>query len=258
MLSSLLLSVGFLIYNPPPFPYLLPLVRRPFLILMMLLASFAPTLLQAAEHIILSGGPALRYFERHKKSSHDRYWGNFIDSASTRIGQIKPKLNKGDTITWLIYRPGYETRGKEMGEDLISTVISRARGLGVKLVWFNDRDELLEYLNHGGPRSDGVKIARLEYFGHSNKRTLMFDYSNRLDGACAEPSMLHIWNLSRLRRDIFEGGAYCKSWGCHSGEEYSGAFYRRTGRRMIGAIGKTDYSSGGIPRLSSSGGKWSQ
>ncbi|MFZ5805687.1 MAG: hypothetical protein ACOY3I_00565 [Verrucomicrobiota bacterium] len=215
-----------------------------------------PALSLAHEHIIISGGPALRYHERYKAASHDKSWANFINSAETQIKKIKPKIPSGDTMVWMVYRPGYETRGKEEHVDAIGIITQKAQELGAKLVWFNNRAEFLEYLNDN--RDDDNLIARLEYFGHSNKRNWMFDYSNKLDGASAEPDMFHLWHFNKLAGGIFTENAFCKSWGCHSGEQYSGAWYKRTGRRMEGAIGKTDYSDGGIPKLSSSSGKWTQ
>jgi hypothetical protein len=47
-----------------------------------------------------------------------------------------------------------------------------------------------------------------------------------------------------------------KSWGCHTGESMSRLWREATGTRMWGAIGKTDYSTGELPALSSVGGKW--
>ena len=55
-----------------------------------------------------------------------------------------------------------------------------------------------------------------------------------------------------------------KSWGCHTGESMSAKFKAATGQRMIGAIGRTDYSNrdealnGVIPVLSSQDGRWVQ
>jgi hypothetical protein len=86
----------------------------------------------------------------------------------------------------------------------------------------------------------------------------MFDYSNLLDGASPEFAMFHMWHFKELSHEIFTDNAFCQSWGCHSGEEYSGTWYKHIGIRMKGAIGKTDYSNGGLPFLSSANGRWSQ
>ena len=58
------------------------------------------------------------------------------------------------------------------------------------------------------------------------------------------------------RRRAFVRDAYVKSWGCHTGESMSKHWRDATGTRMWGAIGKTDYSTGELPALSSAGGKW--
>jgi hypothetical protein len=213
--------------------------------------------LRAQEHIFISGGPALRYFERHKVNTHDVFWGNFIQAAIVRHRQIAPTLPAGHLFTWLIFRPAYERRVPEAKFDLIAEVEKRIQPTGARIVWFHDRDELIRYLNEGQDRSK-IKISRLEYFGHSNKRNWMFDYSNRLDGAVAEPACLHLRDLPKIKRTAFAPDAYTRSWGCHSGEEYSGAWLKSTGVPMVGAIGKTDYSNGGIPFISTPGGRWTQ
>jgi hypothetical protein len=211
----------------------------------------------AGEHIYLSGGPALRYFEKHKENSHDRFWGNFIQAAMARFEEWKAEMEPGDQFTWLIHKPGYVTRGKEMGVDLIEKTENWIRPTGARIIWFTERDELIDYLNQGQDRRE-VKIKRFEYFGHSNKRNFMFDYSNRFDAAVIETQCLHQNHLKKINRGIFARDAYVKSWGCHTGEEYSKYWRRATGVPMIGAIGKTDYSNASVPVLSSADGKWAQ
>ncbi|MEO0453162.1 MAG: hypothetical protein AAFY98_03370 [Verrucomicrobiota bacterium] len=211
----------------------------------------------AGEHIYISGGPALRYFEKHKTASHDRFWGNFIQAAVARFQEWKTELDSADQFTWLIYRPSYISRGEEQGEDLITKTENWVAQTGAKIVWFDSRGELINYLNNGQDR-DTLKIERIEYFGHSNKRNWMFDYSNRFDAAVLETDSLHMNQLKEINRRIFAKGAYCKSWGCHSGEEYSKMWRRATGVPLIGAIGKTDYSNASVPVISTPGGKWTK
>jgi hypothetical protein len=126
---------------------------------------------------------------------------------------------------------------------------------GIRLVWFSSTDELINYVNNGQNRN-AIKVSGFEYFGHSNKYCFVFDYSNHILGA--SKSFLHQSDLKRLDRKAFAKGAYCKSWGCHSGEAFSQEFRRVTGLKMIGAIGKTDYSEswkGTLPFVSN-GGRW--
>ncbi|MDR2462921.1 MAG: hypothetical protein LBD30_03975 [Verrucomicrobiales bacterium] len=210
---------------------------------------------RADEHVIVSGGCALTYFEKHKPKPHDKYWGNFIDAAAARIAQIQPA--PGDQITWLVYRPAYAARGREENANLLAAIRLKATQTRARLFWFDSQPELLNHLNKGADR-DRVKIARFEYFGHSNMLCLMFDYSNGLDGAAFASGILHQNDLGKINRAIFAKTARAQSWGCHSGESYSAEWKKRTGIPMVGAIGKTDYSRGGLPFLSSPNGKWSQ
>lgn len=210
------------------------------------------------EYIIISGGPALLYWEGYRREAHrhDRWWGNFIRTARIRIEQLQKASNNTVKITWLVYRPGYEARATEDGQPLISNIESVRDKFGIKLVWFSTTDEVINYVNSGQNRSS-VKVSGFEYFGHSNKYCFVFDYSNHILGA--SKAFLHQGDLKRLNRKAFARGAYCKSWGCHSAEAFCGEFRRVTGVKMIGAIGKTDYSEiwkGTLP-IVSNGGRWS-
>jgi hypothetical protein len=212
----------------------------------------------ANEHIIVSGGPALRAYERFKPNDHDRYWGNFVDfSVKFRLDQIRARgeILDGDTVTWLVFRPAYERRGQEEKVDCIGWIEKRAKDLGVDLVWFSDRNELIDYVNNGKDRSR-EKISRFEFFGHSNKRTFIFNYSNSIDGSGLDIHSLHLKDIPKLRSRAFASDAYCQSWGCHSGEEFSQKWKKSIGVKMVGAVGKTSYANAKIPIISTAGGYW--
>jgi hypothetical protein len=209
------------------------------------------------EFILVSGGPSLHEWEKFKAEPHDRWWGNFIRAARVRIQEIQAKSGPGAKITWLVHKPSYARRSsRQDNQDLIANIVSVRDKYGVKLVWFDEGDELIEYLNVGQPR-DRVKIANFEYYGHSNRACWMFDYSNEIDSG--SKSWLHENELARIHRDIFTRDAFIKSWSCHTGESMSKKWKRATGKRMIGAIGKTDYSYGHLrnwtPTLST-GARW--
>jgi hypothetical protein len=208
------------------------------------------------EYILLSGGPSLEEWEKFKEDPHDRWWGNFIRSARVRIQEIQ-KQNPRARITWLVHRPSYIRRAQRQDKtDLLANIVSVRDKYRVNLVWFDKGGEVVDYLNHGQPR-DRVKIANFEFYGHSNRACFMFDYSNEIDSG--SKSWLHENELARIRRGIFTRDAFIKSWGCHTGESMSKKWRRATGKRMIGAIGKTDYAYGHlrnwVPSLSK-GARW--
>ena len=211
---------------------------------------------QDREDIVLTGGPALRFMEHGKGDvSHDVYWFNFVDASTIRLAQIKAQAKPDELVTWLIYRPSYASRSQEMGLDLLAQLRDKAAKLGVRLVWFNNKEELISYLNKGLDR-DKIKIGNFDYFGHSNKACFLFDYSNTIDTMSI--AWLHVKDLRFINSDIFAKDATCKSWGCHSGEMYSQWWKDHFDVAMIGAIGKTDFAHGGLPELSNADGKWSQ
>lgn len=206
----------------------------------------------SGEFIIVSGGVSLWIWEKWKANPHDNWWMNFIRASRIRIQEIKTAQPDAQ-ITWLVFRPSYESRAKQENNDLISHITSVRDAFGVKLMWFDRSSQLINYLNAGQPR-DQVKIADLEYYGHSNKACWMFDYSNNIDSA--SKVWLHQDELKQLKRGIFSRDAYVKSWGCYTGESMSKKWKEATGATMIGAKGKTQYMTDELPVLASPVGRW--
>jgi hypothetical protein len=228
-------------------------------VLVILVVALASASAQEAqrEYIVLSGGPSLIEWEKFKAEPHDRWWGNFIRSARVRIEQLRKQHGPTARITWLVYKPGYIRRAQRQDRaDLIGNIVSVRNKYGINLVFFSNTAQLINYLNNGLPRNQ-VKIASFEFYGHSNKACFMFDYSNEIDSA--SKVWLHESELKKIRRGIFTSNAFVKSWGCHTAESMSKYWRSATGKRMIGAIGKTDYAkcptNGWIPQLSP-GARW--
>ena len=210
------------------------------------------------EYVVITGGPSLIEWEKFKKVPHDHWWANFVRASRIRLGELRERFGDEAMITWLVYKPSYVRRGaRQEKKDLIPEIQSVQQKYKTRLVFFNSQKELINYLNAGQPR-DTVKIANLEYFGHSNRACFMFDYSNEIDSA--SKAWLHEKELNLISRGAFAPRAFIKSWGCHTGESMSSLWRKATGQRMIGAIGTTDYSGsddpGWHPKLGSSNGRW--
>lgn len=197
------------------------------------------------EYVIASGGPALRYWEEYRmpQDQHDRYWGNFIRAARIRLDQLRVQHGPAINLTWLVYRPAYESRQSEDAarrpEYVCTTaeITTLAAERGVKLVWFNNTDFLISYLNN----RSGRKMSGFEFYGHSNRYCFLFDYSNNILGVSS--CYLHCADLHRLHRGLFTRDALVQSYGCHTGEYMSRIWKKSTGVPMIGAVGKTDFSA---------------
>jgi len=228
---------------------------RLFLLTFLACAALAQAEVQR-EYIVVSGGPSLIEWEKYKAEPHDRWWGNFIRSARVRIQQLREQYGPNAKITWLVYRPAYDRRSQQDKTDLISNIVSVRDKYNLNLVWIKSGQDVINYLNAGQPRGQ-VKIATFDYFGHSNRACFMFDYSNEIDSA--SKGYLHESQLSAIHRGLFTKDALVKSWGCYTGESMSKLWRAATGKRMIGAVGKTDYSkcptNGWIPALSE-GSRW--
>jgi hypothetical protein len=206
----------------------------------------------AREYVLLVGGVSLWQWEKYKTNPHDHWWANFVRAARIRTQQIQGE-NPNAQVTWLVYKPAYINRSKQDKADLVSDIQSIHDAFGIKIVWFDKADQVVDYLNNGRPR-DTVKIADFEYFGHSNRACFMFDYSANLDSA--SKCWLHEDDLKKIHRGIFTRDAFVKSWSCHTGESMNRKFKSATGVAMVGAIGKTMYMTDELPVLSSDGGRW--
>ena len=205
------------------------------------------------EHIILVGGPSLMVWEKYKIEPHDHWWANFVRAARIRTEQLREKYGPDAKITWLVYKQGYLDRGQQEKQDLIGFINSVRDKFNLNLVWFRGGDEVINYLNAGQPR-DQVKVAFLEYFGHSNKACFMFDYSSNVDSAAK--SFLHQSQLAQINRSVFTRDAAIRSWGCHTGEMMSQYWRKATGTKMWGVVGKTQFMTDELPVISTPGGKW--
>jgi hypothetical protein len=207
----------------------------------------------SGERIVVVGGPSLHQWEQYKAYPHDHWWANFVRAARLRTEQLRAQLGPDAMITMLVYKQGYLDRAKQEHQDLISYINSVGEKFHLNLIYFQNGNDVINYLNNGQNR-ERLKITGFEYFGHSNRACFMFDYSNVLDSA--SKSWLHDSELTKIRRGIFARGAYIKSWGCHTGEEMSKKWYSATGTHMIGAVGKTQFMMEELPILISEGGKW--
>ncbi|HYR59570.1 MAG TPA: hypothetical protein VEO95_13105 [Chthoniobacteraceae bacterium] len=200
------------------------------------------------EYVIVTGGVSLHVWEKWKAAPHDGWWMNFVRASRLRINEIQA-ANPNADLTWLVYRPAYQTRSAQDSRDYLSDIRSVQETFHIRLIFFDRTQELIDYLNERHK-----PICDLEYFGHSNKACWMFDYSNNIDSA--SKVWLHENDLAKIHRGIFAHHAYVKSWGCHSGESFSKKFAFATGGRMIGAKGKTQYMDEQLPILSTAGGYW--
>jgi hypothetical protein len=206
------------------------------------------------EWVILVGGVSMHQWEQYKgENAHDHWWANFVHAARLRTQQLRDQYGPNLPITWLVYKQAYVERSKQDGRDLITLISSVRDAYGLRLVYFNKGQDVIDYLNHGQPR-DQLKVAGFEYFGHSNKACWMFDYSNVIDSSAK--AWLHQDDFVKIDRRVFARNAYVKSWGCHTGEMMSASWRKATGLRMWGAYGKTQYMSEELPVLVAPSDRW--
>jgi hypothetical protein len=192
-----------------------------------------------ADHVIVSGGPSLKRWEKYRvpEDQHDRWWANFIRGGTLRMDEIRNVYGNQAAIVWIVYRPAYEMRGREDGQNYVSMIQQQASKRGASLIWIRSGSDLIRTLNTRGRGA----IQTFDYFGHSNKHCFCLDYGTEIIATCTQ--WLHENELGRIRSSVFARNAYCKSWGCHTGESMSGHWKSQLGVALEGAKGKTDYRS---------------
>ena len=205
-----------------------------------------------AEHVIVTGAPALRRWENYRvpEDQHDRWWANFVRASTLRMDEIRKAYGPGAKLVWIIQRPGYEARGREDRQPYTTWLSEIAAKRGATLIWINSGGELINAIN-SRPRGS---IESFDYFGHSNRHAFLLDYGN--DIMAASTAWLHERDLSRIRSSAFAKNAYCKSWGCHTGESMSAKWKSATGVAMEGARGPTSYVVVGQGQLPIVKGSW--
>ncbi|HSP44164.1 MAG TPA: hypothetical protein VLO11_14915, partial [Luteolibacter sp.] len=99
-----------------------------FRLLLLSIVLSAP-LLRAADHVIVTGGPALREWEdlRIKPDQHDRWWGNFVRASTLRMVEIRKAYGRDAHLVWMVFKPGYVTRGREDGKPYVQWLTKLAR-----------------------------------------------------------------------------------------------------------------------------------
>ena len=140
------------------------MLSRLFLALALLLGG---TGLSRAVHVVMCGGPALRQWEglRIQPDRHDNWWANFVRASTIRIAQIQQQ-DPAARITWIVYRPGYATRGKEDGKPYTRWIADLASKYKIRLVWVNSADQAIRALNFlpALPRRQGGILLLLRPF----------------------------------------------------------------------------------------------
>ena len=205
-----------------------------------------------AEHVIVTGGPAMRKWEnfRVKDDQHDRWWANFVRASTLRMAEVRKAYGADAPLVWMVYQPSYQSRAREDGQPYTAWIAEQAAKRRASLVWFSGSGEFIQKLN-SRPRGS---VETFDFFGHSNRHAFMFDYSSEIIGVST--AWLHEKDLPRLKSSIFSRAAYCKSWGCHTGESMSKVWKSTLGITLEGANGPTSYVPVGQGILPVVQGRW--
>jgi len=218
------------------------------------LAFFLLTAASQAEHVIVTGGPALRKWENYRVTNdqHDRWWANFVRASTLRMVEIRKAYGPNASLVWMVYQPGYYACGREDSLPYTSWIADQAAKRGATLIWFNSTGSFIQLLN-SRPRGS---VVTFDFFGHSNRYAFMFDYGS--DIMAVSTATLHERDIPRIKSAIFSRNAYCKSWGCHTGESMSMVWKNKLGIPLEGARGPTLYHDVGQGSMPTVRGSWAR
>jgi len=210
--------------------------------------------LASAEHVILTGGCALRKWENYRVSAdqHDRWWANFIRASTLRMAEIRTAYGKDAPLVWMVYQPSYSARGREDGKAYTTWITQLASERRATLIWLNNGGDFIRALN-SRPRGS---VQTFDYFGHSNRYCFLLDYSSEVMAACV--AWVHEKDLPRINSSVFSKNAYCKSWGCHTAESMSEKWKSATGCVLEAATGPTNYDKVGQGTLPTASSGWTR
>lgn len=226
--------------------------RLPFLLRLFLFTLLLAAHIDAHQHVILAGGPALRQWENYRVAAdrHDNWWANFIRASTMQMDHIRKQTNNSESITWFVYKKAYELRGKEDGKPYVKWIQQQASKRSANLIWIHSKNDFIKHFN---ALPDG-KTKTFHFFGHSNKHCFLLDYSADVLGASSV--CLHETELHQLSSKPFAKNPISKSWGCHSGESMNTYWEKFLGHKLIGAAGKTDYSPLSFGKMPVVNGRW--
>ena len=208
----------------------------------------------SADHVIVSGGPSLKKWEhlRVPDDQHDRWWANFIRAATLRMAEVRQAYGPDAPLVWIVHQPSYQARGREDGKPYTSWIAEQAAKRRATLIWVSTTGDLIRAIN-SRPRHS---IQSFDYFGHSNRHAFMLDYGNEI--MAVSTAWLHERDLPKIKSSVFAKNAYCKSWGCHTGESMTKVWRNTVGIPLEGARGKTLYTSVGQGKMPLVDGGWAR
>ena len=147
------------------------------------------------EYVVVSGS-------EHNTPWDQRYMYNFIEPAIKKLRELK-KLNDGENITWLISSTGYS-------QTDISNFKRSASDIGVAISFFNNKEQLIDYINtkgyNGGTAMrDNDRIHKFVVFSHGLVGSIEFGYHQRNQASLSFTQS----DINRLRTNAFENPNSC-------------------------------------------------
>jgi RHS repeat-associated protein len=152
------------------------------------------------------------------RPSHDKNERNFVYPAIAEIQRRKQDLRPGERIEWHVEISSYATRAQNEGKDIIlhiEKIKRHAKDLGVDLIWFETKEELVRNLNsipgRASHRKGVERISWLTYFGHGKINALILNPGDKTQNLTSDD----IKN-GKILKIVFTDDAIVVSYACRS------------------------------------------
>ena len=213
---------------------------------------------EGLNEVVVSGGVNP---DTKKDNSHDKYWGNFVQSAKTKITESQRDLKEGEKVEWMVQKSSLVDRAKNegrKGDYYTGQVEQMAKDMGVDLRWFNNKKEFVQGMNTttgGEKRAGSSLISNFTYYGHGSESALWLTYQPGREAGEAltssdlpnakNRSLYEKLNGQAISPSAFAPGATSTSWACNSAvggsQSVTQSWANSTGVPMSGIIGRADY-----------------
>ena len=184
------------------------------------------------ENLVVAGGA---YHANSKK----KYQYEFVDSALLQIASLD-----GDA-TLLVANAGWT-------DDQHDKIAEAAAERGIKLVWFDKTDELVDYINNGDGNRKDDPIESFYVFAHgTDSGTGKYGITFGLYTDKNEKLKFSTEDIEKINSDAFSDSTLSYFYTCRTGNKFKNGNFayswsQKTGRptlACVGLNGRTDYSN---------------
>jgi len=193
---------------------------------------FGAVIPNSCEHLVISASE-YEPFGGELPGIPDRYKYNFIEPAINQLNNFKNSY-KSHKITWLISRIGYS-------DTDILNFIDTAKKLDVNIAFFNDKSQLIKYINSNRAF---YKIKNITFFSHGIVGSVELGYNQKKE--YETELSLNISDIKQINSSGFDSNAFTMFYSCNTatsknGTSFANEWFKHELGTVKAAVNKTSY-----------------